>query len=848
MRYGFPACLLALLVGATAANAHGLLIPEDKSLPPLAMVNHRVNIHIDDQVALTRIEQTFRNHTDRQLEATYIFPIPKGASVNKFTMWVDGKETAGELLDSKKAGEVYQSIVRRTQDPGLLEYIGNNLMRLRVFPVPPKADQKVTISFTSIAPGEGGVVEYIYPLKTDGKATKTLEDFSIKATIKSQHPIQSVYSPTHAINYTRNSDREVNVVFERNQAFLDKDFQIFYSIGNNEIGITPLMYRPVTSDDGYFLLLISPQLESVKSTIIPRDMVLVLDTSGSMDAVKMEQARKALKYCLNNLNSQDRFGVISFSTNVRKYNDGLVEANTEQLDHAKNWVDKLRAGGGTAIQAALDAALEMRSKDEGRSFTIVFFTDGQPTIGEMKPENILKNVAAKNSANTRIFTFGVGDDVNTAMLDRLAESTRAVSTYVRPAEDIEAKVSGLYGKISHPVLANVKLGWSENLKLYEMYPAELPDLFYGSQLVVLGKYSGQGPAAVKLTGAVGKETREFAYDVAFQSKTDESRDFVEHLWARRKVGFLLDQIRNNGEQKELMDEVLTLAKKYGIATPYTSYLIVPDAPMPVANGRQTGQGGGTHLGYFYGGLNAGGSGFGNGSPGGGHKDMPGVPPALYQNASGPKGTPTEPRTGKAERVEDFAKQIQGKPNDGEKARYEWNGKNLQEAETALERSKSDPKGEDKALDGTVLKAVKDARGQMQSYDQARRWLEARDLKNIQAGNSVAVDLAICSNNLRCQDRLTQTANRVVQGRNCLEIGGVWIDEGYCADMKTLVVKAQSDAYFRILERNPKMKDVLRMGNYLVFVTPSKIALIIDANNGQEKLTDAEIDGLFVAKK
>src|SRR5207248_5757486 len=205
---------------------------------------------------------------------------------------------------------------------------------------------------------------------------------------------------------------------------------------------------------------------------------------------------------------------------------------------------------------ALAAALEYRPADEGRSFTVVFFTDGQPTIGETNVEKIVKNTLARNTANTRIFTFGVGDDVNATMLDQLAEQTRAISTYVRPAEDIEVKVSSLYAKISHPALANLKLTTSENVRLEEVYPPNLPDLFHGGQLVVLGRYTGQGPAAIKLSGLMGKETRDFVYETTFQPKTGEERDFVEQIWARRKVGYLLDQIRANGEKKELMDEVI----------------------------------------------------------------------------------------------------------------------------------------------------------------------------------------------------------------------------------------------------------------------------------------------------
>src|SRR5207253_1795212 len=219
--------LSLLLLWPGLANAHGLLIPEEKAIPPLAMLNHHVTITMEDQVSVTRVEQTFRNHTDRQLEATYIFPVPKGASVNKFTMWVNGKEVSGEMLEAAKARQIYTDIVRRTQDPGLLEYMGNNLLRMKVFPILPRSDQKVALSFTAVAARDAGLVEYIYPLKTDGKATSTLQEFSIQATIKSQHPIQNIYSPTHAINVTRPSDREALVKFDRNQALLDKDFQLF---------------------------------------------------------------------------------------------------------------------------------------------------------------------------------------------------------------------------------------------------------------------------------------------------------------------------------------------------------------------------------------------------------------------------------------------------------------------------------------------------------------------------------------------------------------------------------------------------------------------------------------------
>src|SRR5262249_2169973 len=222
--------------------------------------------------------------------------------------------------------------------------------------------------------------------------------------------------------------------------------------------------------------------------------------------------------------------------------------------------------------------------DEGRTFNIVFFTDGQPTIGETNTDKILANVAKRNTASTRIFPFGVGDDVNASMLDKLAEDSRALATYDREWEDIENRVSSLFSKISNPVLANLKLNVGPDVKINEVYPPQLPDLFHGSQLVVLGRYTGKGHAAIKLTGNIGKETREFVYELRFPEKSTDDKNFVEDLWARRKVGYLLDQTRLNGEKKELVEAVVNLAKRYGITTPYTSFLIVPDAPLPVARG------------------------------------------------------------------------------------------------------------------------------------------------------------------------------------------------------------------------------------------------------------------------
>ncbi len=797
MRQLVPILLLAL-AWAGPAQAAGLLIPSDANTAPLDLVNHHVTVTIDEQVAVTRVEQTFRNQTDRQLEATYLFPVPKGASVNKFAMWVNGMEVKGEMVEADRASTIYTDVVRRTRDPGLLEYVGNNLLRLRVFPIPPHGDQKVSLSFTCVNATEGGLTEYVYPLHTEGKASRTLEKFTLDATITSQHAVQNVYSPTHAVKVTRTTDHTARVRFEAPGGTLDKDLQLFYALGGQDmgltvlthrlgdrrhithhlggqdVGLTVLTHRPVKAEDGWFLMLVSPRAELAGTREVPRDMVFVLDTSGSMEGPKMEQAKKALKFCLGHLGKNDRFAVMNFATTVNKYAERLKDADRDAVADARKWVDRLQATGGTAIDAALAAALEMRANDSGRTFNVVFFTDGQPTVGETNPDAILKNVTAKRTDNTRIFTFGVGDDVNAVLLDRLADQTRAVSTYVRPEEDIEVKVSALYDKISHPVLTELKLTADSGVTLAEMYPNQLPDLFHGGQLVVLGRYSGHGAAALTLSGKVGDEGREFVYETSFPEKSGDERNFVEGLWARRKVGYLLDQIRVNGEQKELKDEVIALAKKYGIATPYTSYLVVPDSVLPTPRD-----------------LGAAARVFGQ-PPMPTDYDLDRYKRYAYPAPSG--AATALPAARFLEHAPQFAPVQPG------------TGVGLQGLATL-----------------TPLPAV-----------------------TAQTGTE-GVNLALALDDLRHGDKIAQAGTKSAAGRACVEVNGAWVDTGYDAKMPTLKVKAMSAAWFRILARHPEMKDVLRLGNRLVWVTPSGTALVIDAD-GKEALGDEEIDKLFIAKK
>jgi Ca-activated chloride channel homolog len=786
--------IVVLLAVRSTVQAQGLLIPVDHKLPPLAVVQQKAVIQIDDQVAVTRIEQTFRNHTSRQLEATYVFPVPKGASVRKFTMWVGGREETGELVEADRARKIYTDIVRRTLDPGLLEYLNNNLIRLRVFPVLPGRDQRISLTYTSVAEKSNGLIEFVYPMRTGSMAGQWPQEFAVSVNLKSQYPITNIYSPSHPITYRRINEREVVIEFEKYAALLDRDFQMLYQAGPKDVGLTAVTHRPHADQDGHFMLLLSPRAELSKTQQVPRDFVMVLDTSGSMRGTRIAQAQKALKYCLKSLGDNDRFTLINFATTVNNYTESLQAATPEKIAAAVRWVDGLEATGGTAIDDALKAALALRSADEGRTFTVIFFTDGQPTVGETNANKIIANVRQKNTSSTRIFSFGVGDDVNTVLLDALADSTKAVSTFVRETEDIEAKVSSLYDKISNPVLANLKLSLGEGVTVNEVYPPQLPDLFHGSQLVVFGRYKGKGHAAVKLTGTLGKETKEFDYELDFAAQTGRDKAFVEDLWARRKVGYMLDQIRIHGESQELVREVIAMAKRYGIATPYTSYLLVPDGlnrdgfigrPRPLAPGAV----------------------------------MP-TPPALQSGFGGGGGD---------KKLADFAK--------GLKSEIELSRAKENDTQLRLQAKAGGGKG------GTATRAI-EARS---ALDQAKAAIQGNQLSQVQQGK-LGVDFAVQNNGLRFQEQVGAKANQFVQGRNVLEVGGVWIDVGFDPKMEIVSVKAMSDAYFRFLERHPEIREVFQLGNYIVWVTPSGKALVIDQSAGQEEMSDAAIDGLFFAAK
>ena len=584
-------CLIGvvLLASGTAARADGLIVihnPPPTAVPrghfrfaPLEVVYHRVNVDIKDHVATTTVDQEFYNPNSARMEGTYLFPLPDGAHVDRFSMDVNGKMTEAELLDAQKARSIYEEIVRQSRDPALLEYTGKGAFRARIFPIEPNSRKQIKISYTQLLRSDGGLVDYTYPLNTEKFSAAPVKDVSVKVTIACAEAIKSVYSPSHTVDVKRDGDRRATLGWEQKNVRPDSDFKVLFSRAKADVGVDLLTYRN-SPDDGYFLLLASPGLSaSASAKVQQRDVCFVIDTSGSMAEAggkKMEQARKALSFCLQNLNEGDRFEVVRFSTEAEGLFGELKPADKPHLDKAQAFVASLKPIGGTAIEDALKKALALNRAASNRPYVVIFLTDGQPTIGETNEDKLLESVTRSNTANTRVFSFGIGTDVNTHLLDKVAAHTKAVSQYVLPEEDLEVKLSSFYGKIKEPVLSNVELSFTGgNVRTSQVYPGALPDLFKGEVLVAFGRYGGAGPAAVKVSGTLNGERREFATDVKF-AEHDTDNSFIPRLWATRRVGWLLDEIRLRGESSELKEEVTRLAREHGIVTPYTSYLILED--------------------------------------------------------------------------------------------------------------------------------------------------------------------------------------------------------------------------------------------------------------------------------
>lgn len=572
---------LAVLISAPRAWPQGIIVDFRPGHPIARSYEVRevaVDARVRDQVAEVQVSQTFHNPGSVVLESEYLFPLPEEGAIQNFVLMVDGRELPGRLLPRDEARRVFEQIVRTQRDPALLEYMGRGLFRTSVFPIPPGADRKVTLRYTQLCRRDRDVVEFAYPFGTQKFTTKPIERLTLDLQIDSRQAIKSIYSPTTDTTIRRDGDHEARVRFEQRHVIPTADFRLVYTLADGKLGATVLSYRPSASDDGYFLVLASPEVTRAETRPEPKTVIFALDRSGSMSGKKIDQARKALRFVLDNLRDDDLFNIITYDDRVETFAPELQRYGSESRRRAERFVANIREGGATNIDSALRTAMEM-IRDDSRPSYVIFLTDGLPTAGETGEIAIADHCKKANVEHARLFVFGVGYDVNARLLDRLSGGNGGTSEYVKPDEDIETHVGRFYAKMSSPVLSRLQIELA-GTDVNRTYPRDVPDLFDGGQLVWVGRYRQSGPTTMVLSGRAGSERvrLEFPAELAAAGH-GTTYDFVERIWAIRRVGAIIDQIDLHGRNKELVDELVALSTRYGILTPYTSFLADETVPL-----------------------------------------------------------------------------------------------------------------------------------------------------------------------------------------------------------------------------------------------------------------------------
>jgi len=573
---------LLLAAAATPLAAQGWIEIERPINTPVpanggvVRVSSTVHTIVEGHVARIEVVEEFRNLGGAMAEGNYLYPLPGEAVFSGFSLWMGDKEVRGETMNAEQARAIYEEIVRRKRDPALLSLAGTGLVRAQVFPIQRGETRKVMLRDPQVLERAGDALRVRYNLgQRDGghagwgdRRDAAGGSFTWRLEIPASADFGTPYSPTHQL-VTRRGSGGLEISLDPGAS---GEVEVFLPLRRNLVGTSIVSYAP-GGEDGYFMLLLAPPAAGTTEAL-PRDVSLVVDVSGSMSGAKIEQAREALNQALGTLGPRDRFRVIAFSSGVHQFREGFVTATPDHLAEARQFVAGLQAEGGTNIAGALDVVLDGAVPEERVAF-VIFLTDGVPSVGELAPDRIAEE-ASTRVGSRRLFTFGVGTDVNTYLLDRLAVQGHGAATYVAPDANVEVAVGSLLGKIQHPALANLRIV-SAPVTFAQMTPTNLPDLFYGEELVVFGRYRGHADGQVVLEGERNGRRERFVATASFPA-VDDQDEFVSRLWASRRIGELTRQARLEGASESLIAQIRELGLRYGILTEYTSYLVQePDA-------------------------------------------------------------------------------------------------------------------------------------------------------------------------------------------------------------------------------------------------------------------------------
>jgi Ca-activated chloride channel family protein len=580
-------------VGRHLGRASHVVIPQARAFalqPPhggVEIESVRARATIVDGAATTTLDIALNNPSARRAEAVLLLPVPAGAVVSAFAFEGPASEPTAEVLPADEARRLYDAIVAKVRDPALLEFAGYNLIRSSVFPVPPRGTQRARLTYEHLAPRFGERVDYVLPRSESLEARCPWE---IAVDLRSSRPISTAYSPSHETRTERLAPNHVTVRLAESAGLEPGPFRLSYLYETGAVTASIFAYPDprigTGADGGYFLLMagLPARIDDV-STRIKREVTIVIDRSGSMAGAKMDQARAAALQILEGLDDGEAFNIIDYASSVSSFAARPVPKDAPALAEARRYLASIQPAGGTNIHDALLEALRQPSR-AGALPMVLFITDGLPTIGRTREIDIRDMVEQANAHRRRIFTFGVGHDVNVPLLDRIADRTRGSATYVPPQQDVRREVARVFARLAGPVFANPKLqtldsgGAASTRLVRELIPDPLPDLFEGDQLILLGQYTGREPITFRLSGDFLGRPRSFEFTFGLEAATTRNA-FVPRLWASRRIAYLIDQVRQagaeatdlaSGRYRELIDEIVRLSTEFGILTEYTAFL------------------------------------------------------------------------------------------------------------------------------------------------------------------------------------------------------------------------------------------------------------------------------------
>lgn len=562
----------ALAVAVSQASAAGLLIADGGFGGVLEVKEQEVRVVVNNRVAVTTVDQIFLNKENRQVEALYTFPVPKGASVSNFSMWIGGKEMVGEVLEKKRARQIYESYKQTRRDPGLLEQVDYKTFEMRVFPIGPKAEQHVRVTYYQELNVDHDWATYVYPLATVTRKdvdAGTSGRFAFTLEAKSAASISKVESPSHgqAFAMAQHSANYFEASLERTAGInLDKDIVLAYKLARPGSGVD-LITSKEKDGEGVFSLTVTAG-EDLAKLDDGMDYVFLVDISGSMGADgKLLISKESVGAFIGELSDKDRFEVLTFNVRPTTLFGGLEAATTENASKAESFLASQQARGGTVLNPALTTAYKYLDAD--RTLNVIVLSDG---MTEQNERTALLGLIGSRPGNTRVFCIGVGNEVNRPLLEQMAEDSGGLAAFLSNGDNFTRQAKAFRRKLMHPAASGLALDF-KGLDVFDLEPQKLPNLYHGSPVTVYGRYRKGGSAIVTLTGDVRGVILEKSVELEFPNE-DLDNPEIDRMWAWKKVDRLLKQADRQGTRQAVIEEVVRLGEAYSIVTEYTSFIVL----------------------------------------------------------------------------------------------------------------------------------------------------------------------------------------------------------------------------------------------------------------------------------